>query len=199
MCWEGSFKVGLLYCVKKISQEIPEPEVEKIFVFKVMWQLSSANFVLLLLRLITMMAEQYGDSFKEFILKKYAVSYCVKCTKAVPVKIVEYFHISFKMVLQCCERFLGLDALLGEKRGRSPRWRTKKKERREREQMARWRTVFNKIFHIKDVNSVACCYSSWLHKSQSTLVFKNSYRFRDESWTRPCILSMAMLVNAFRM
>lgn len=107
--------------MKKITQEIPESKVEKISVFRVTWQLSSANFVLLLLRLMTVMAEQYGDSFKEFILKKYAVSYCVKCTEAVPVKIVEYFHISFKMVLQCCECFLELDALLGEKRGRSPK------------------------------------------------------------------------------
>lgn len=44
-----------------------------------------------------MVAEQYEDSFKEFLYnKKYAASYCVKSMKAAPVKILRIFPHFFQ-------------------------------------------------------------------------------------------------------
>lgn len=34
------------------------------------------------------------------------------------------------------------------------------RKRGKRKQMARWRAFLNKVLHIEDVNSTACCYLS---------------------------------------
>lgn len=60
-------------------------------------QLISTIFVLLLLGLITVMAEKYRDSFKEFLYnKKYVAPYCIKSMKAAPVKIHRVFPHFFQ-------------------------------------------------------------------------------------------------------